>query len=771
MRHFALAVTLLTAATAGAQNLITNGTFDRDLSGWNINDVTARWDAADATQSGTSGSARVYPPNPLGPCVGQVTSYESTDASFEKRLPRGLYQTFAVMPGVSYTINAMMRRNSDGDGSRYAHVWVCWTDADNHRTFCQPTLGIYYATKDDTWGQQGAIIPYPLTAPPFAATATIALHACTEWFDPISFNFDDIILLPRSTLKANFLWSPTAPISGQILQFTDTSTGTPTSWSWEFGDGSTSTVRSPTHTYASAGAYNAKLTVMNASGNSSATKQITVTADENAEDTDGDGLPNAWERNGVTLDGVFVNLPAMGANPLRKDLFVEVDYMDLSTGPESHTHQPKPEAIAIVIETFWKAPLSNPDGSTGVSIHIDCGSECIMNPTSVERRDGEIKIEGSRWGAHSRADVLAHQQKMGVIGFDDFYALRAKHFGSARRPVFHYSIFGHQLGGIGGLLTPDTSGYAPSIGGPDFIVTLGSWSDGVGTVTEQAGTFLHELGHTLGLHHGGDEHVQYKPNYLSVMNYLYQTTGIIRDREPTFDYSREALPELDEEALDERVGLRLADAGITTKYGTAYWIDFGDKRLIWPTDSATTVDWNNDQRIEARVTADINDGIARTLRGHKDWSRINFRNKGIGTKARVGVLEAEQIDELTPEIAQQIVPYRHVRIRADGDRALAPGSATTSIIRIQNTGQPTETLRIAISSQRGWSDTLPRTVTLAPGTATTITVHIRVPQGTPEGTQDAIHISATSTTSATVTDSATLRVTTSTPGRRRAVNR
>lgn len=36
---------------------------------------------------------------------------------------------------------------------------------------------------------------------------------------------------------------------------------------------------------------------------------------------------------------------------------------------------------------------------------------------------------------------------------------------------------------------------------------------------------MHELGHTLGLYHGGDEAVNFKPNYISIMNYLYVNIG------------------------------------------------------------------------------------------------------------------------------------------------------------------------------------------------------------------------------------------------------
>lgn len=75
---------------------------------------------------------------------------------------------------------------------------------------------------------------------------------------------------------ASFSYSPTAPLEGQQVQFTDTSTGSPTSWSWAFGDGGSSTLRNPTHTYAEAGSYRVVLTATNAGGSSQASKTVVV---------------------------------------------------------------------------------------------------------------------------------------------------------------------------------------------------------------------------------------------------------------------------------------------------------------------------------------------------------------------------------------------------------------------------------------------------------------------------------------------------------------
>ena len=41
---------------------------------------------------------------------------------------------------------------------------------------------------------------------------------------------------------------------------------------------------------------------------------------------------------------------------------------------------------------------------------------------------------------------------------------------------------------------------------------------------------MHELGHNLGLRHGGVDNVNCKPHHVSVMNYVYQFPNSVRDR-------------------------------------------------------------------------------------------------------------------------------------------------------------------------------------------------------------------------------------------------
>ena len=144
---------------------------------------------------------------------------------------------------------------------------------------------------------------------------------------------------------------------------------------------------------------------------------------------------------------------------------------------------------------------------------------------------------------------------------------------AAKRLAFRYALFAHSMSENTG-----SSGRADDTPGDDFVVTLQTWSNasmirnGGGAAVcggasacrrrGEAATFMHELGHTIGLRHGGGDDQQYKPNYLSVMNYLFQFPSVVPSRPLT--YSNWLLPTLSEATLDETKGIdgAVAQAGL-----------------------------------------------------------------------------------------------------------------------------------------------------------------------------------------------------------------
>ena len=109
------------------------------------------------------------------------------------------------------------------------------------------------------------------------------------------------------------------------------------------------------------------------SGDDSAKVYFIVTAPSaNCVDSDNDGLLDIWETNGYDADNngtPDINLAALGANRLRKDLFLELDYLQGA----GHTHAPVQAAIQGLVQTFANAPITNLDGTTGIQLHVDVG--------------------------------------------------------------------------------------------------------------------------------------------------------------------------------------------------------------------------------------------------------------------------------------------------------------------------------------------------------------------------------------------------------------
>ncbi len=80
---------------------------------------------------------------------------------------------------------------------------------------------------------------------------------------------------------------------------------------------------------------------------------------DGAEDYDGDGLSNLEELAAARFTAIPAEPPP---HPLRRDLLIELDSMS--------GRAPEEEALLMAARTFAALPLQNPDGSSGVQLHV-----------------------------------------------------------------------------------------------------------------------------------------------------------------------------------------------------------------------------------------------------------------------------------------------------------------------------------------------------------------------------------------------------------------
>ena len=89
----------------------------------------------------------------------------------------------------------------------------------------------------------------------------------------------------------------------------------------------------------------------------------------------GDGIPDDWKQNGITIDPgdgsgpQFIDLPAMGADVNKPDIFVQIDWM----ADKKHSHALSAVAIKSVVDAFANAPYISKSGSVGINLHVDAG--------------------------------------------------------------------------------------------------------------------------------------------------------------------------------------------------------------------------------------------------------------------------------------------------------------------------------------------------------------------------------------------------------------
>jgi len=194
-----------------------------------------------------------------------------------------------------------------------------------------------------------------------------------------------------------------------------------------------------------------------------------------SSDKDNDGIKdinefyldpnNAYSRtwyymsNSIGITGYEGLMYRWGAQPDRKDIFVEVDWMK--------GHKPSRKALELVILSFYRACRLN----IFITLHIDDG--CMGGGGSLGKHDSKFtdSVESALYANNNYGSGSN-------TGFDK----------SSRSGIFHYCVFADK--NKDGSST--STGFG-QYGGDFFVIFDGTFSGS----SNQANTFMHEMGHNI----------------------------------------------------------------------------------------------------------------------------------------------------------------------------------------------------------------------------------------------------------------------------------
>ena len=223
----------------------------------------------------------------------------------------------------------------------------------------------------------------------------------------------------------------------------------------------------------------------------------------NAADSDRDGIDDGDEVLGVDDPWDPLYLPRWGADPLQKDVFVEVDYDD------AFSNVPLEKFDVFAAQNLFNNSdndVRNPNGDGDIALHLDIGVDPDPgDPASWFGRFGD-------WGGSDFVDsgAVPSTQYYLSSGFD-------QDISTARAAIFHHA---HMV--PSNASGPNGMGGQGELGGTRFY-WKGAFLDA------KMSAFVHELGHNLGLSHWGHDdwgRANCKPNYPSLMNYAFNGAGV-----------------------------------------------------------------------------------------------------------------------------------------------------------------------------------------------------------------------------------------------------
>ncbi|HEX8894912.1 MAG TPA: hypothetical protein VF783_16400, partial [Terriglobales bacterium] len=198
----------------------------------------------------------------------------------------------------------------------------------------------------------------------------------------------------------------------------------------------------------------------------------------------------------------------------------------------------------------------------------------------------------------------------------------------------------------------ETTSGVSDVGGADSLITLGLWGAAGQTDQVEAGTFMHELGHSNGLTHGGlyyDVPGSYvptvepncKPNYQSIMSYNFQVDLLDNG---ALDYSEQQLSTLNEDSLP--AGVTTTDGSALAYPSTKWYTPIQPSGVGSPATQhcdGTPISANDPNPTmyhaegaadpitpawESGSDANFDGTIETTLRGYNDWASLDLRQIG-----------------------------------------------------------------------------------------------------------------------------------------------
>jgi hypothetical protein len=381
-------------------------------------------------------------------------------------------------------------------------------------------------------------------------------------------------------------------------------------------------------------------------------------------DSDGDGLSDAAETQGyidVNGNGVYdagIDVPLPGADPHKPDVYLHYDY----TYASDHDHNPPAQAIQYILDAF---------AANGVNLHIDPVHNAIDETTAKV-----VTVANPTTAACTGPSAINMAQ------------LRQTYLSPNLGLAYHYMVFGHyatcdpsvdpntgqpycsacpndpENPACGAIASqkpqPDNLGTA-EVYGDDAIVATQAFTDaGLLPIPLEswAGLAMHEFGHNLGLEHGGADCFNFKPNYVSLMNYNFYTNGIPVGASPgdsvaqscttdadcytgdhpsatqhcstatntcfRIDYSDRLFNTLDEPGVTTGVNEELGLQGGANDTDIS-WTKAAGQRVQVPT-NGSPIDFNgNGEAIDTSLIYDVNGDFQKTLlTSQNDWAHLQF---------------------------------------------------------------------------------------------------------------------------------------------------